>query len=412
MGPGAGLAPLARAGNYRDAPALWLEAAAKSGLFGEQVLVLAGEFPMGSADSDSDAASDEKPQHTVYLDAFWIDRTEVTKDQYQRCVAAGKCAAPLCTGTGQENHPVVCVSWQDAADYCGWAGRRLPTEAEWEKAARGAGRSAVSVGERCAGVRSPQLLWVRGRDDAGRHLPDVASPYGALDLAGNVWEWVADWYEAGYYARSPAKNAKGPDSGQYPLSVAARGTMNRVRPCRRPIPRRSRLLTNDLDRLPVRPLLMVLASLVAGVLERGYLKGAMPPPAAERPIGKGIRRTMPQMCPGCSRYNLDGASVCAFCSEQLRGLARETTPHAGRPLPRDLRAGCGGMARADLAQDTRIAGREVAIKENLDPARAGAVSGRDRRDDGAQPRRSARDQRSIPGAKRTPVPGNGFYRRR
>ena len=167
------------AGNYRDAPTLWQEAAAKSGLFGEQVLVAAGEFLMGSADSDSDAASDEKPQHTVYLDAFWIDRTEVTKDQYQRCVNAGKCAASGCSGTGIGDHPVVCVLWQDAANYCAWTGRRLPTEAEWEKAGPFgwlSRRPAVSVGQRSAGLRSPQLLWVRGPDDAGRHPPERRQP--------------------------------------------------------------------------------------------------------------------------------------------------------------------------------------------------------------------------------------------
>lgn len=120
----------------------------------EMVYVPAGEFLMGSADADSDAYSDEKPQHTVYLDAFWIDRTEVTNAQYLGCVEAGTCDAPLTCDWGEPtyddatkaNHPVVCVDWNDAEDYCGWAGARLPAEAEWEKAARVHRRTGVPLG--------------------------------------------------------------------------------------------------------------------------------------------------------------------------------------------------------------------------------------------------------------------------
>jgi formylglycine-generating enzyme required for sulfatase activity len=182
--------------------------------------VPAGEFLMGSADSDSDAQGDEKPPHKVYLDAFWIDRTEVTKDQYQKCVAAGKCAAPSCSGTGQGNHPVVCVSWQDATNYCAWAGRRLPTEAEWEKAARG---PSTGSGD------GPKYPWGNDAPD-GRRLnynnqvgtttavgayPPGASPYGALDMAGNVWEWTGDWYNENYYRSALAQNPTGPTTGSY-----------------------------------------------------------------------------------------------------------------------------------------------------------------------------------------------------
>jgi formylglycine-generating enzyme required for sulfatase activity len=192
------------------------------------VYVPAGEFLMGSADSDGDADNDEKPQHRVYLDAFWMDRTEVTKDQYQQCVAAGKCAAPSCRGTGQGNHPVVCVSWQDAADYCTWAGRRLPTEAEWEKAARGTDGRKYPWGNQ--GVAGNLLNFCDSNcgydwrdnsvNDGYRETAPVgsypagASSYGALDMAGNVWEWVGDWYDEKYYAGSPARNPTGPASGQ------------------------------------------------------------------------------------------------------------------------------------------------------------------------------------------------------
>jgi formylglycine-generating enzyme required for sulfatase activity len=97
-----------------------------------------GEFLMGSADSDPDAAPQEKPQHTVYLDAFWIDRTEVTDAMYAKCVAGGKCKPGWCpTGSEFDQRPAVCVDWFNAKAYCEWAGRRLPTEAKWEKSARG-----------------------------------------------------------------------------------------------------------------------------------------------------------------------------------------------------------------------------------------------------------------------------------
>jgi serine/threonine-protein kinase len=178
------------------------------------VRVPAGAFRMGSSDSDADAESDEKPQHTVYLDEFWIMQTEATKDQYQRCVAAGQCAAPSCSGTGQGNHPVVCVSWQDAANYCAWAGGRLPTEAEWEKAARGADGRKYPWGNQTPSCTLANYFGCQGRTNAAGSYPAGASPYGVLDMAGNVWEWVADWYGERYYANSSGENPTGPASGQ------------------------------------------------------------------------------------------------------------------------------------------------------------------------------------------------------
>jgi len=201
------------------------------------VYVPAGEFLMGS-EGDPDADDDEQPQHTVYLDAFWIDRTEVTNAQYRRCVESGTCRAPTTCNWGEptysdpskRDHPVVCVSWQGAEDYCAWAGKSLPTEAQWEKAARGTdGRIhpwgnefdchranlddeteiddyVVPGGEGCDGFPSTAPVG---------SFPDGASPYGALDMAGNVWEWVADWYDGSYYGRSPKRNPTGPDSGEF-----------------------------------------------------------------------------------------------------------------------------------------------------------------------------------------------------
>jgi formylglycine-generating enzyme required for sulfatase activity len=159
------------------------------------VYVPAGEFVMGSADSDVEAENDERPQHKVILDAFWIDRTEVTKELYQRCVAVKKC-----TGVGgsyslvEKDQPVVGVDWFAAANYCAWVGRRLPTEAEWEKAARGTDGRKYPWGDDppdcrklnygLCGISNP----VSVGSYAGSSRP---SPYGTLDMAGNVWEWTS-----------------------------------------------------------------------------------------------------------------------------------------------------------------------------------------------------------------------------
>ncbi len=206
------------------------------------VYVPAGEFLMGSTDDDSDANSDEKPQHRVTLDAYWIDRTEVTNDQYQKCVAAGTCEASWCSDAGPGNAPVVCVSWQDAANYCAWAGRRLPTEAEWEKAARGNDGRKYPWGNQ--GVAGDLLNFCDSNCDydwkdsavndgyaesapVGSY-PAGASPYGALDMAGSVWEWMADWYDESYYSSAPAQNPQGPDSGQF--RVLRSGSWSDVEP--------------------------------------------------------------------------------------------------------------------------------------------------------------------------------------
>jgi formylglycine-generating enzyme required for sulfatase activity len=189
------------------------------------VYVPAGEFLMGSADSDSQASSNEKPQHMVYLDAYWIDQTEVTNAQYARCVAAGKCRPPWSTYSNTHNlyygeqqfesYPVILVSWDDAQAYCAWVSRRLPTEAEWEKAARGPYGRIYPWGNRQPGCDLANFAGCAGNTSAVGSFPAGASPYGALDVAGNVWEWVQDWYGETYYADSPSNNPDGPSSGQY-----------------------------------------------------------------------------------------------------------------------------------------------------------------------------------------------------
>jgi formylglycine-generating enzyme required for sulfatase activity len=181
------------------------------------VYVPAGEFTMGSSDADRDARDEEKPAHAVDLDAFWIDKTEVTNAQYQKCVEAGACQEPACWENGDLNgadQPVVCVTWDDAQAYAAWAGGRLPTEAEWEKAARGTDERLYPWGEEAAECEKANFKGCAGRTVTVGSYPDGASPYGALDMAGNAWEWVADRYDEGYYHDSPARNPQGPDSGE------------------------------------------------------------------------------------------------------------------------------------------------------------------------------------------------------
>ena len=186
----------------------------------ELVYVPAGRFIMGSNDGEND----ERPAHEVYLDAYWIDKYEVTNAQYRYCVSAGKCDKPsnklyyeYYDNPGYANHPVVDVSWRNANDYCTWAGRRLPSEAEWEKAARGTDGRTYPWGN---GSPSASLLNYNfnKRDTtvttAVGSYPNGVSPYGALDMAGNVWEWVADWYDASYYSKSPVGNPTGPSAGE------------------------------------------------------------------------------------------------------------------------------------------------------------------------------------------------------
>jgi eukaryotic-like serine/threonine-protein kinase len=189
-----------------------------------QVYVPAGEFLMGSDENDTMAHNNEKPQHTVFLNAYWIDRTEVTTAMYAQCQAAGICnGIPLNSrnegsyyGSSQyNNYPVINVYWDDAVAYCQWVGRRLPSEAEWEKAARGTDGQIYPWGNQIP--NNDLLNFNLNMDDTtqvGIYLAG-ASPYGILDMAGNVWEYVNDFYDPNYYSSSPSENPGGPPSGQY-----------------------------------------------------------------------------------------------------------------------------------------------------------------------------------------------------
>lgn len=209
------------------------------------VFVPAGEFTMGSK-----LYGDERPAHQVYLDGYWIDRTEVTNKMFvdylneiasqvsvqdqddvslnDTVIFSLTCAAcrrwkdritwdgsRFSAVAGYENHPVLLVSWDGANSYCSWAGRRLPTEAEWEKAARGTDGRTYPWGE---GTPNASLLNfnnnVGDTTEVGSYL-EGASVFGALDMSGNVWEWVNDWYDENYYKTSPSSNPPGPDSGTH-----------------------------------------------------------------------------------------------------------------------------------------------------------------------------------------------------
>jgi formylglycine-generating enzyme required for sulfatase activity len=188
--------------------------------------VPAGDFLMGSDKTkDSQAYDDELPQHTVYLDAFWIDQTVMTNSQYARCVASGQCTKPYDIksytrpsyyGDSQfANYPVIYVDWNQSQAYCAWAGRRLPNEAEWEKAARGTGGRIYPWGNAAPDQSLLNYNNNKGDTTAVGSYPSGASPYGALDMAGNVWEWVNDWYSGSYYQQALARNPPGPATGTY-----------------------------------------------------------------------------------------------------------------------------------------------------------------------------------------------------
>jgi len=199
--------------------------------------VPSGNFVMGSYSNQ-----DEQPVHPVQLSSFWIDQTEVTNKQYAICVAAGACNPPLQINSythdwyygnpNFDNYPVVYVTWDNAKTYCQWAGRDLPTEAQWEKAASwndsnqqsyiypwgdNFNGSVVNFCDSNCLIDHADKKSNDGYSDTSpvMNYPNGVSPYGIYDMAGNVWEWVNDWYDATYYSYSPPFEPLGADSGTY-----------------------------------------------------------------------------------------------------------------------------------------------------------------------------------------------------
>jgi serine/threonine protein kinase len=178
------------------------------------VYVPEGFFTMGSNHENDE----EKPEHEVYLDAFWIDKFEVSNAQYKLCVEANACTKPNPSNRYEHSyytdHPVVNVDWYQASAYCEWAGGRLPSEAEWEKAARGTGGNVYPWGSESPNCRLANYGNCVSDTTVVGTFPDGASYYGVMDMAGNVVEWVNDWWVFSYDL-SITHNPIGPDSGIY-----------------------------------------------------------------------------------------------------------------------------------------------------------------------------------------------------
>lgn len=172
---------------------------------------------------------DERPMHRVYLDGYYIDKYEVTTSRYAAFLKQTKRGEPDRwneVGLWDGERPVIGVDWNDASAYCEWAGKRLPTEAEWEKAARGSDGRIYPWGVQIP--KPDRAYFDKAKKWSGyRTLAKVGvsesggSPYKAQDLVGNVSEWVADWYSETYYQVSPIRNPKGPSSGQYKVHRGA-----------------------------------------------------------------------------------------------------------------------------------------------------------------------------------------------
>lgn len=178
----------------------------------EMVLVPAGTFWMGAGPTGT--WTDEKPRHRVYLDAFYIDKYEVTTGLFRKFmnVTGRRDGLPFASRKHKDDWPIIGVTWHEAHAYCAWAGKRLPTEAEWEKAARGTDERQYPWGDKWD-KKLCNVSGLFGEVTQVGSFPGGVSPYGVYDMSGNAAEWVSDWYDKRYYERSPERNPLGPETG-------------------------------------------------------------------------------------------------------------------------------------------------------------------------------------------------------
>jgi len=180
-----------------------------------QIHIPAGEFTMGAGAKDKEILA-----HKVYLDAYWMDQTDVTNAMYAVCVKAGTCTHPAhydryFDDPKYADYPVVYVTWYAAQAFCKWEGGDLPTEAQWEKAARGLDGRSYPWGDSPADITLLNYNGDHGDIVSAYDYLIALSPYGLLQMSGNVRQWMSDWYQRTYYTVSPYKNPQGPDTGTY-----------------------------------------------------------------------------------------------------------------------------------------------------------------------------------------------------
>ncbi|MBN1445325.1 MAG: formylglycine-generating enzyme family protein [Candidatus Omnitrophica bacterium] len=178
------------------------------------ILIPAGEFVMGSPEGAGD--TDETPPHTVYLDAYYIDKYEVTVGQYRKFCQETRQPMPCAPNWEQtDSHPIVNITWEEASAYAQYYGKRLPTEAEWEKACRAGSNTKYSFGDEDSQLW--EYAWYEANSEKKTYPVGQKKPnaYGLYDMHGNAWEWCSDFYRADYYTGSPAANPQGPASGRH-----------------------------------------------------------------------------------------------------------------------------------------------------------------------------------------------------
>lgn len=206
--PTATLVPVPLSGPQNGSTMKWIDGSTL-------VYIPSSEFVMGNGGFDA-------PVRTVAVDEFWMYETKVTNRMYAQCVAVGACSAPteelggpVYSNPEYANHPIVGVNWDQAQTYCAWSQGQLPTEAQWEKAARGVEGNTYPWGNEKPACDLLNLGYCSGRTSEVDAFSDGVSPYGLYDMAGNIFEWTADWYGEAYYSSAPAANPTGPESGQY-----------------------------------------------------------------------------------------------------------------------------------------------------------------------------------------------------